>query len=106
MNSLQSTRLLAAVVAKNAVGSSWRKTLGTREWSRVPEDERHYVRSRALPLLLLDPSDRCAKVSILFGLTEALNTEWSKNDPERLCNGVVLCSLAVWRSSWRCSRPT
>lgn len=27
---------MAAVVAKNAVGSSWRKTLGSREWSRVP----------------------------------------------------------------------
>ena len=25
-------RLLAVVIAKNAVGSSWRKTLGTREW--------------------------------------------------------------------------
>ena len=27
---------MAAVVAKNAVGSSWRKTIGSREWSRVP----------------------------------------------------------------------
>ena len=27
---------MAAVVAKNAVGSSWRKTVGSREWSRVP----------------------------------------------------------------------
>lgn len=33
---LQEGRLMAAVVAKNAVGSSWRKTLGSREWSRVP----------------------------------------------------------------------
>ena len=32
----QEGRLMAAVVAKNAVGSSWRKTLGSREWSRVP----------------------------------------------------------------------
>ena len=32
----QESRLLAAVVAKNAVGSSWRKTMGSREWSRVP----------------------------------------------------------------------
>lgn len=34
--SLQELRLLAAVVAKNAVGSSWRKVIATREWSRVP----------------------------------------------------------------------
>ena len=32
----QAGRLMAAVVAKNAVGSSWRKTVGSREWSRVP----------------------------------------------------------------------
>ena len=32
----QELRLLAAVVAKNAVGSNWRKVLATREWSRVP----------------------------------------------------------------------
>jgi hypothetical protein len=33
---LQDIRLMAAVVAKNAVGSSWRKIIATREWSRVP----------------------------------------------------------------------
>ena len=27
---------MAVVVAKNAVGSSWRKTMATREWSQVP----------------------------------------------------------------------
>lgn len=27
---------MATVVAKNAVGSSWQKIMGTREWSRVP----------------------------------------------------------------------
>ena len=27
---------MAAVIAKNAVGSSWRKVVGSREWSRVP----------------------------------------------------------------------
>lgn len=33
---LQELRLLAVVVAKNAVGSNWRKTMATREWSHVP----------------------------------------------------------------------
>eukprot|EP00879_Flechtneria_rotunda_P019231 GHRR01020193.1.p1 GENE.GHRR01020193.1~~GHRR01020193.1.p1 ORF type:complete len:258 (+),score=91.10 GHRR01020193.1:339-1112(+) len=54
------TRLLAVVVAKNAVGSSWRKTLGTREWSRVPDEEKAAVRMAVLHLLLSDPSDRVA----------------------------------------------
>ncbi|PSC67511.1 importin-11 isoform X1 [Micractinium conductrix] len=53
-------RLMAAVVAKNAVGSSWRKTLGSREWSRVPEEEKQYIRSTAMAALLGDPSDRVA----------------------------------------------
>jgi hypothetical protein len=56
----QATRLLAAVIAKNAVGSSWRKTLGTREWSRVPGEEKVTVREAVLRLLLADPSERCA----------------------------------------------
>ncbi|KAL4857828.1 Importin-11 [Chlorella vulgaris] len=53
-------RLMAAVVAKNAVGSSWRKTLGSREWSRVPDDEKQYIRTTATAVLLGDPSDRVA----------------------------------------------
>lgn len=52
------TRLLAAVIAKNAVGSSWRKTLGTREWSRVPEEEKHLVKEATLRMMLTDPLDR------------------------------------------------
>ena len=48
----QATRLLACVVAKNAVGSSWRKTLGSREWSKVPEEEKVAVRDGAVTLLL------------------------------------------------------
>lgn len=54
----QPTRLLAAVILKNTVGSSWRKTLGTREWSRVPAEEKAGVREAVLKLLLSDPSDR------------------------------------------------
>lgn len=53
-------RLLATVLAKNAVGSSWRKTLGTREWSRVPESEKEHVRSAAASLLFEEPERRVA----------------------------------------------
>lgn len=61
------TRLLAAVIAKNAVGSSWRKTLGTREWSRVPAEEKGAVREAVLRLLLTDPSDRVSiQVALLL----------------------------------------
>ena len=57
---LQATRVLAAVLAKNAVGSSWRKTLGSREWSRVPAEEKAGVRSAALRLLFAEPAERVA----------------------------------------------
>lgn len=56
----QPARLLAAIVAKNAVGSSWRKTMGTKEWSRVPEDEKVFIRSAVEGMLLSDPSDQIA----------------------------------------------
>lgn len=60
-------RLMAAVVAKNAVGSSWRKTIGSREWSRVPDDEKQYIRATATAVLLGDPSDRVAlQVTLLI----------------------------------------
>jgi len=48
------------VVAKNAVGSSWRKTVASREWSHVPEEEKEFIRYTALSLLFRDPSDRVA----------------------------------------------
>lgn len=57
---MQAIRLLAAVVAKNAVGSSWRKTLGTREWSRVPPEEKAGFRTASLRLLLSEASGRVA----------------------------------------------
>lgn len=56
----QDIRLLATVVAKNAVGSSWRKTLGTREWARIPAEEKAQVRANVLGLLLNEPSRRVA----------------------------------------------
>ncbi len=49
---LQPIRLLAVVIAKNVVGSSWRKTLGSREWSRVPAEEKQAVRLAAMNMLL------------------------------------------------------
>ena len=57
---MQPVRLLAAVLAKNAVGSSWRKTVDSREWSRVSLDEKRFVQARSLPCLLSDPSDKVA----------------------------------------------
>ena len=54
------SRLLAAVVAKNAVGSSWRKTVATRTYSRLPDAERGAVRALALELLFAEPSPRVA----------------------------------------------
>ena len=62
---MQAIRLLAAVIAKNAVGSSWRKTLGSREWSKVPDQEKAAVRSTAARLLLSEDSHR---VSVQLGL--------------------------------------
>lgn len=58
-------RLLAAVVAKNGVGSSWRKTIGSREWSRVPDSEKAFVRATVVELLFAEPRER---VAIQLGL--------------------------------------
>lgn len=57
---LQAVRMLAAIVAKNAVGSSWRKTMGSREWSRIPTEEKKAVRDQALRLLYSERSDAIA----------------------------------------------
>ena len=40
------------------MGSSWRKTIGSREWSRVPDGEKAEVRDAALASLFSDPSER------------------------------------------------
>jgi hypothetical protein len=58
---MQDLRLLAVVVAKNAVGSNWAKQVRTREWQKIPEVEREYVRNILLTQILPhDPSDRVA----------------------------------------------
>lgn len=57
---LQDVRLYAAVLAKNVVGSSQRKVLHTREWTRVPEDERQLVKDMSLQLLVSEESDQIA----------------------------------------------
>ncbi len=62
----QESRLLAVVVAKNAVGSSWRKTVGSREWSRVPDEEKAFARAAALRVLLADTSERVALQAALL----------------------------------------
>ena len=37
---------------------SWRKMVGTREWSRVPEEEKAYTRQATEALILSEPSDQ------------------------------------------------
>ena len=54
------------MVAKNAVGSSWRKTVAARTYARLPDAERGAVRARALELLFAEPSPRvAAQLSLL-----------------------------------------
>jgi len=57
---LQEHRLLAAVIAKNAVGNAWQNIVDGRELSAVPAEEKESVRQKALPCLLLDPSTAVA----------------------------------------------
>ena len=72
-------RLLAAVVAKNAVGSSWRKTVALREYSRLPEAEKAAVRALALELLFAEPSPRVAtQLSLL--VTNIARYGWETSD--------------------------
>jgi len=62
----EGTRLLAAILLKNCVGSSWSKLVGSREWLAFPEEERISARSELLPLLALEPSERvCKQLSLL-----------------------------------------
>ena len=83
-------RLLAAIVAKNTVGSrcpfsvhsslgaffcptsatscclaacSWRKMVNSREWSRVPAEEKAHTRTRMETLVVTEPSDQVPAVS-------------------------------------------
>lgn len=70
---MQPVRLLAAVIAKNAVGSSWRKTVDSREWSRVSLQEKQYVQAHAVHRLLADPSD---KVAVQLALLVANIARW------------------------------
>ena len=62
----EDARLLAVMALKNVVGASWRKTLSTREWLRVPEAERAAARATALHLLLHHPSRRLAAQACLL----------------------------------------
>jgi hypothetical protein len=57
---LQEHRLLAAVIAKNAVGSSWQNIVDGRELSSVTAEEKAAVRQKALSRLLVDPSTAVA----------------------------------------------
>lgn len=75
--------MLAAVIAKNAVGSSWRKTMGTREWSRVPDEEKAKVKETTISLLLSDPIEHIAmQLSIL--LTNIARFDFPTRAPDLL----------------------
>ena len=54
---VQPVRLLAAVLAKNAVGSSWRKMVDSREWSRVSLDEKRSEHPALMILLNVQLAD-------------------------------------------------
>lgn len=75
--------MLASVIAKNAVGSSWRKTIGTREWSRVPDEEKANVKETTISLLLSEPIEHIAmQLSIL--LTNIARFDFPARAPDLL----------------------
>jgi hypothetical protein len=58
---------LALIVAKNAVGSSWTKQTKSREWKKVPEDEKVAIRTMLLTNILPnDPSETIAIQALLL----------------------------------------
>ncbi|KAK9865409.1 hypothetical protein WJX84_004910 [Apatococcus fuscideae] len=86
----EASRLSAAVLAKNAVGSSWRKTLGSREWSRVPDEEKQTVRSSALHLLLNEQSSRVA-VQLALLVTNISRFDFPSHWPGLLSDLAIAC---------------
>ncbi|KAL6757058.1 armadillo-type protein, partial [Haematococcus lacustris] len=86
------TRLLAAVIAKNAVGSSWRKTLGSREWCRVGEEEKEGVRQAAASCMMNDPSERVA-VQLSLLIANIAQFDFPGRAPHLL---EGLAAAAVW----------
>ncbi len=60
-------RLLALIVAKNVVGSSWTKQVRSREWKRLPEGEKGPIRNALLShILAREDSERiCTQASLL-----------------------------------------
>jgi len=65
-SSLQPIRLLAAVLAKNAVGDSPRKLVQTREWARTPAEERASIRARLPGALVSELSPRVGRTLALL----------------------------------------
>jgi hypothetical protein len=63
----QEIRLLALIVAKNVVGSSWTKQIKSREWKRFPEAEKSTIRTVLLAdILAREGSERiCTQASLL-----------------------------------------
>lgn len=76
---------MAVVLAKNTVGSNWRKTLGSREWVRVPAAEQAAVRGAVLQLLLTEPSDRWVGSSAIWQGQGGLLTAVHKQKQRAVC---------------------
>ena len=97
----EDARLLSVMALKNCVGSSWRKTLSTREWLRVPEAERQAARGAALNLLLNHPSERVATQACLL-VANVARFDVPRRWPELL--GELLSSSRPGNSATRRSR--
>ena len=65
---VQDIRLMALIVAKNVVGSSWTKQIKSREWKKFPEDEKSAVRNILLAdILAKEASERiCTHASLMI----------------------------------------
>jgi len=89
--------LLAAVIAKNAVGSSWQQVVGGQQGSRVSREEKEAVRTKALTCLLLDPSPAVATQVSFFARRKKLlcacplTTLASFGGDERIPGERVVC---------------
>ena len=59
-------RLCATILAKNTVGNTYRKTVDTREWIRISEDEKHHLRDSLIPLLLHEENEKIVKQIVLL----------------------------------------
>ena len=79
----EQVRLLACIVAKNAVGSSCRKTLATREWTKIDPEEKNYLH-QTLPELLLKEQSNQVAIQIALFLSNIVRFDFPKEWPDIL----------------------